>query len=395
LKHSRRLGLLLAYLLVSLAAGGYLISLFPSEAGDFLIQMTAGRVAELDGPTAVYDWELQSRRQAEIRGIRHDPDLLLPFNHPPILLPALRPLSRLSLDRAFRVWTYASVAFLLLAIWIMLLPLRRSGASVTLRLLVAATVLCFFPLVVSVFQGQDTSLLLVAIAAWWVLLGRERDVSAGFALAAALIRPQIALGLAIPFLFNRRRVFLGFAAGATAFTVYSLSLVGPSGAAALLQLVRETSLEGRFAMGGQRMPNLAGILHRLAGEADRTDPSLIAWAAWLVFLIGASIRFGTLRRRAGSVEAGVLLVGAVFLAPHIHMHDLAILSVAATGSVAWRHGHGWNDWDVPLLGLALTSLLLLAAWIGTGWWYTLFLAAAATVATLPPLTDLRRAELQR
>ena len=89
----------------------------------------------------------------------------------------------------------------------------------------------FFPTFSGLMNGQDDALLLLGAALCLAGLRSGRDVEAGLGLSLTTIRPQIALFLAIPFLFRRQKIFLGFAAGAAALGLLSLALVGLDGIA--------------------------------------------------------------------------------------------------------------------------------------------------------------------
>ena len=74
-------------------------------------------------------------------------------------------------------------------------------------------ILVFFPIAVALTQGQDTALLFLGASAFVVLLRADRDLAGRAVLSLTVIRPHIALGIALPFLFARRQVFLGFLVG--------------------------------------------------------------------------------------------------------------------------------------------------------------------------------------
>jgi len=386
---TRRTLLLVGYTLVALWVGVSLFRAFPNIAGDFLIQVTAGRVAELDGARSLYDLEVQSLRQAEIRGVAHDSDILLPFNHPPFLLPALRPLSTIDLNRAFAIWTIASFASFVLSIAIMTDPFRKHGASRGQLLLVGSTVLAFFPVWVALFQGQDTGLLVLGVAAWLLLFERGKDFQAGIALCGALIRPHMAIGLALPFLFARRRVLSGFVAGSLVLLGYAVLLTGPEFPKDLVMLIRETSLYQRFDVGSARMLNLKGTLSRLNNPPPSPVLEALSWSAWLVFLGIMSRCWSSLGDRVSVRQCSLLVAGTVFLVPHIHMHDAAICAVPAVGASARRFVVSRSDWDAPVMSLAVASLLLAIAWMNTGWVFSLVLGLAIAAIFWPLVRDFR------
>ncbi len=198
---------LLILVLLQLGVDAVLISQFPPAGRDFVIQLTAGRVSVLDGPGEVYDRETQTARQAEILGIEDDAVRLLPFNHPPLLLPVLGPLSRTSPETAYLIWTVVSLALFAAGTALLTWQLRDRPVSVTQAVSVRLGVLVFFPIAVALTQGQDTPLLFLGASLFVFLLRADRDLAAGAALSLTVIRPHIALGLALPFLFARRRVY--------------------------------------------------------------------------------------------------------------------------------------------------------------------------------------------
>lgn len=93
--------MLLILVLLQLGIDAALFLTFPTGGRDFVIQMTAGRVADLDGAHQLYEPEAQLKRQSEIRQSTSNTAPLLVFNHPPFLVDVLRPLSRLPYERAY------------------------------------------------------------------------------------------------------------------------------------------------------------------------------------------------------------------------------------------------------------------------------------------------------
>ena len=74
------------------------------------------------------------------------------------------------------------------------------------RMLFIAAFMLYYPTFISLLKGQDTAFLLLGGTLWVYGLLKEKDPLAGLGLAMLVIRPQIALVLAIPFIFKRRRV---------------------------------------------------------------------------------------------------------------------------------------------------------------------------------------------
>lgn len=384
---------LLALVCVQLGIAIVLLGSFPREKRDFLIQMTAGRVADLDGTGKLYDPERQILRQSEITGVEKDDNTLLPFNHPPILVPFLEPLSRTGAPLPFLLWTAVTVLLLLLSTRWLTSGLSVNGAS---HLEVAATwmaALTFFPVAVVIAQGQDTGLLLAGVAAWAVLIRSGRDFSAGLMLSLASIRPHFALGLAVPFLLARRRVAWGFLLGAGSLAAYSIGLVGVQGALDYLVLLRESSIGGSMLIAESRMPNLLGAIHRLGGGENRGAAAALAWLLWIGFVVAMSIRWRTRQSRVSPVDCGLLVAGTVFFVPHIHLHDLAVLMIPLVVVAGERIGAHRMDWNQPLLALSLASLLLALMSISSSPLFDICLSAVILLVVAPLIRDARSAPL--
>jgi hypothetical protein len=380
---------LLILVLLQLGLDAALISQFPAAGRDFIIQLTAGRVSALDGHRRVYDWEIQATRQAEILGVEENEVRLLPYNHPPLLLPVLGPLSRSSPRTAFLIWTLFSLGIFVAGIALLTRKLGGESVSVTQSMSVRIGLLVFFPIAVALTQGQDTALLFIGASAFVFLLRANRDLAAGTALSLTVIRPHIALGLALPFLFARRRVFAGFAAGSSVLLVYSLTLVGTDGAAQLFDLIRLTSLNDDLLIGRSRMPNLLGFLERSLNPESRAIPAAVAWTIWLLFVAVSCASWRVLGSRVSELHVGLLIAGTVVLVPHIHLHDVALLAITATICTLSRHRAGRSDWEAPAIALAVASLLLTIVSFSPAWLYDPLLLAALLLATAPLTLDIR------
>lgn len=373
--------LMLVAMQISVAVLAFLS--FPSDERDFLIQMTAGRVSDLDGSRVLYDPEIQLLRQNEIPSKALGEESLLPFNHPPLLLPLLRPLSRIPYHDAYYVWTAGSFFLLVLTTLLLTSDMRKGPSFSGLEAKAAPLAfLAFFPMVIVLVQGQDTGLLLLSLVAWVLLFDNGRDFAAGLALSLAAIRPHLALGLAVPFLFARRKVFFGFALGISILTLYSLSMVGLEGAADLLRLVRQTGVGDGLVIGQSHMPNLQGFLKRYSTTADAGTASGLPWLIWGVFVALTSFWW----RRSGPdvtrTHIGLLIIGTALLVPHIHVHDLAMIGIPPLLAATTRFSARRPDWDKPVAALAAASLFLTLMAVSPPPWFDLFLAAAVALITV-------------
>lgn len=384
------------FLLIALVAAQVCIAAlavlsFPTDERDFLIQVTAGRVSDLDGNGVLYDPGIQLRRQNEIPQKALGEDYLLPFNHPPLLLPFLRPLSRMSYRQAFTIWTIVSSILLILAASICTAEMRSVPGSSIERKVVPLAFLAFFPMAIILAQGQDTALLMLGLAGWLVLLDDGRDVAAGFALSLASIRPHIALGLSIPFLFARREVFAGFVAGALILTFYSIAMVGLDGAFGLVQMVRATGTGEGLVIGQSHMPNLQGFLTRhTVLDVHRAVSTGVSWSAWALFVALSVFWWLRSGSKVSVRDCGLLLLGTVLFVPHIHLHDVAIWAFPPVLSATKRLSADRADWDLPVVSLAGASLFLTLMAISPELLFDLWLASAVLLIAIPLIRDIEK-----
>jgi len=101
---------------------------------------------------------------------------------------------------------------------------------------------------------------------WLYGMVRGKNWAAGLGLAMTIIRPQITLILAVPFLFNRRKVWWWFAAVATLMTLFSIGLVGLSGAKDFINLMVISAGGQGYGLAEASMFDFTGMVLRLFRE---------------------------------------------------------------------------------------------------------------------------------
>jgi hypothetical protein len=353
---------------------------------DFLSQRTAGRVAELDGYRRLYDLERQIQRQSELLGIPADELEPLPFIHPPLLVPGLKYLSRLPERAALRMWGALTLILFGLAALVATSLWEPLGAT---KLELAGSrlmMLTFFPVGLVLAQGQSTALMVVGVAGCATCLARRRDLEAGLLLSLVAIRPHVALFVAVPFLFARRRVALGTLLGAAILITYSLLVVGFEGASDYIALLRETG-SGAIASSSQaRMPNLLGLLRRIGGPENALVTTRVAWISWLGGLLGFCAWWRSLRDRVGPGHVAALVAGSVLLAPHMHLHDLAVLSLLPITAAYLLLLRSSQQWQRPVLLMALSSIGIGLATVVPGPLFDAVLVLALAAIIFPLLS---------
>lgn len=291
-----------------------------------------------------YDLEAQCRIQLPIRGVP-----CLPFAHPPILLPLISLVSNENFESSYFRWKL--LLFFITALCIITLyQLARNWALSFQSVL-------FLPVIIAISLGQDTPFILLAVLLWALFLSRNRDLLAGLALSLAVLKPQIAILLAVPMLFSRPRAFAGFCIGATALLVYSVALVGAPGFRGLLEIVTLMSQTEGFGVNPRNMLNATALLVRAGLSAS--------WS-WVILGLGLIAVSVVWKKKGTSLnELGPGIIVALFCAPHLHFHDLSLLIVSLI--------------LLPKLSIMLCSVFLLVAYaLGLHQWagYALMLGLA-------------------
>lgn len=314
----------------------------PKES-DFPAFYSAARIWQ-DGDNP-YDLEAQCNRQVPIRG-----EPCLPFAHPPILLPLISLISTDDFVGSYHRWTIV----LLIVALICVLPFYKIAGDWK----AAVQSILFLPVVISLALGQDTAFILLGVLLWIWLLLEGKDFWAGLALSLAVVKPQIAVLLGIPLLFARPKAFAGFCAGGAVLTLFSFLLVGVEGFSGLLNIVRVMSQGHGFGVNPQHMISVTGLLVRAGLSASWS------WVFLALALVGISalwLKFGITRQ-----TISVAIVVALFCAPHLHLHDLSLLSapilflhplapVGASAFLAAAYAFGLHQWAAYLL---FTSVLI-------------------------------------
>ncbi len=314
-------------------------------AADFLPFYAAGRIANTAGFASVYDWEAQRQAENDIlnetirqmlvsKGQPVTPEdfgppiqttEVNPFPHPPFIVPVLMLLARLDYLPAFGIWSALMCVIFLLsaALLVKLVPQARGRDRWVLFLGTAL----FFPAFFSIINGQDTAILLLGASVWVYALLQERAALSGLGLALTLIRPHMAVMMALPFLFKRRRVWWWFCAGAGLLVLISVLLLGRTGIENFLRILATSANgEGNKFFNEELMVNLIGFLRRTFPAMQAAIVRLIGWIGFAlatVYLCVAWVMNAEIKER----QIGLAVIITIIGVPHIHYHDLALLLI--------------------------------------------------------------------
>ena len=291
---------------------------------DFDTYVAAAQVGIEDGWSNIYDQARVAVEQQElVPGSR-----VQPFFSPPTVALVVAPLAMFPPSLGYVVWAaFGLISFAT--------ALAVSGISRGIGRWVAVVgALGPWWVMHSVNVGQVVPLVAAGMVAGWRLLRDRRDVLAGVALAAMLLKPNTALLVPLALLFaTRYRALAAWLVTTAAVAVVATAFIGPDGVASYVVQMR-----GPWPTGGDNV-----TLH---GAFDATDMSAIALRTLIVAAVmGASFRL----RESPGLVIPLAIVGSLLISPYLHGSDLCMLAAA-----------GWMIWEErPSFSM---RLLLAAAW---------------------------------
>jgi hypothetical protein len=359
----------------------------PIKGPDFLQFYTMGALARAGEVAALYDFDAFHRAQAALVP-ESEPELYPPV-YPPHTALVFSPFRRLPYRPALFAWTLITIALFAVIVrsaW------RPVAASLPDARLVAAAAAAFPPFWYLVLYGQATILVVAAFWAGWMALERRQPFYAGMAFGLLLIKPQLALPLAVVVLACGEWAMLAGAvasiASQVAVVALTLGLPAVEGYAAFVpsMLANAELLEPK--------PFLSHSLR----AATRPAPDWIGlpiWIALSAIVLACVVRVWKSPAPV-RVRVGMVIAAAVLVSPHLIVYDAAILALP----LIWFAAHvreGNTRINAAAFGsvvfwLFVTLLAPTAAAIGVQLsvaimlWLVVSIAggAGAAVAAMPP-----------
>ena len=311
---------------------------------DFFNFYAAAKLYVTNGGAAVYDIALQRQTELQITGQDPSRFIVLPYFHPPYYTLLIAPLAYFDYRHAY----YAMAAFNVLLAAALIVILVGTSLRVHGRgwLVASAMIAGFFPLFVTVLQGQSDLVVLVPLAGAYAAWARGRYGLAGALSALALAKPQLLL--LIPVLFIARRAWRALAAYAgvlAALGVFSIATFGVGPVFTYLNSV------GTWAVTG-RLPNTNELVYtdpavyslRNILEAVPGGGKFVAFVI-LVLLLALVALSLSWRPDKPRLDFALAIAASLVLSPHQNVHDLALLVIpgfaladlALAGLLRWPH----------------------------------------------------------
>lgn len=322
---------------------------------DFPSFYTGGWMLNHGEKARLYDTLRQRDIQREL-GLRPAPpneNGVSAFVHPPHYALLVSPLSRLPYRAAFLLNTFFTFGCVALALWILreklppdlALPTLKTRAG-TLLILLA---LFSSPVYFFVSAGQSSGLFLLLHTAILVSLSRRRDLSAGFFIAAGMLKPHLFLAL-IPLLALRRkwRVLAAAFAGIAMIAMLTFAVFGPQIVRQELRLLSSSLYQGEEARQAFQMFSWMPFWKLLLGfngfDSALGALSMLAIFGFLCVLWlpqkareysrdapaqDASARNESASRDDLPLRYAITVCGLCMMNPHLPVYDLSLLILPA------------------------------------------------------------------
>jgi hypothetical protein len=291
---------------------------------DFTIYYSAGTMVRQGLGHQLYDEAMQFKVQREFSPEVANRLAALPYNHPPFEAALFVPFTYVPYPWAFALWDLANLA-MLVSLPFLLRPHLPQLQNYPWPLWVLAN-LAFFPIFITLLQGQDAILLLFLYAVAFVCLKENRDVWAGGWLALGLFKPHLALPLIFLLLVQgRKRILAGFALVAAILVLVSIAIVGKQGMELYPRYV--IHLENTLARGAivpSDMPNLRGALSILfPTESHMASAVLVISLALLLFTVFECRKIHL--NNLFDLKFSLAALATVLVSYHALIYDLSVL----------------------------------------------------------------------
>ena len=309
---------------------------------DFFNFYAAAKLYVTNGGSAVYDLAMQ--RQVELQITGQDPSrfILLPYFHPPYYTLLIAPLAYLDYRHAYYVMAAVNVVLVVALIAILVKSsLRVHGRG---WLVASAMIGGFFPLFVTVLQGQSNLVVLVPLAGAYACWARGRYAMAGALSALALAKPQLLLLIPILFIARRAwRALVVFGGVVFALGVISVTGLGFGSVMTYLTTVGSWAVSGRIPSTGLVYTDPAA--YSLRALLDTIPGGQVLAPVILVLLLALAALSLSWRPDRPRLDFALAIAASLVLSPHQNVHDLALLVIpgfaladlALAGQLRWPH----------------------------------------------------------
>jgi len=292
---------------------------------DFLSIYSAGYIIRYDSPANMYNLKFQGQIQDMV--LKHNGQVgIIKFYHPPILAPLLGLVTTMDINESYLRWISILILFQLASIGLLIKVTKIFMWSRSDILIMLVSGLLFYPTYVGLIRGQDSTFLLLGICLWVVGLTTSEDRAAGLGLAMAMIRPQIALVLAIPFLIKRRRVWWWFLIWGFVLLILSYIFIGLNGIIGFGQAILLSSQDLILLL--EKYATFMGAIIRIFPGISNEEIYTIGYFGYLISILCLCYLWSK-SSNIGLKQMNLAILSSVLFTPYLNTHDLVILLVPA------------------------------------------------------------------
>ena len=311
--------ILIGVLLIEIVAA---FTLFPRidrdkiKTSDFLNFYAAATLVRQGKGPVLYRRETQDAVLEPLLGIK-SPQYFL---HPPFEAGMLAPLSYLSVEHAFVVWTLFSLGLM----GLLPLVLKDSVPLIARRPYLPLFGFAFYPVVIALGLGQDSVLILFALSFAYRLMTADKDFWSGMALAVAAVKFQyVVIFLFLLLCWRKFRIVAGCLLGCIFLAGVSILIVGAHGMVEYVAFVRDFNAHtGYGALKPALMVNLRGLLAGMALASAHA----VWWAGEALLLIaGVACARVVAVRSSNSLPFALFVALSLFISPYAYFPDMTIL----------------------------------------------------------------------
>lgn len=293
---------------------------------DFISFYTAGKILNRRAPERLYDLNVQYAIQREIAPHVPIRQGALPFVRPAFEAWMFAPFARLSYFTAFVLWNLLSCSCAIAALLILrqeIPELRNLSSS-----LMFVSGLSYFPVFLTLLQGQDSLLLLLIYVLAFRALRRNNPLTSGLILGLGSFKFPLLIPFLIPFVLRRKfRVLIGFVMTCVVLGAVSVATVGWSTATYYPRYLLTIDSLAPGVNRPEDMPNLRGLISVLLPVSR--EVRLVVLLSLTVLALGFAARQWSLRffdrSQCSSLGYALNVVTTVLVSFHCHIFDLSLL----------------------------------------------------------------------
>ena len=290
---------------------------------DFIGLYNFGRISQTKGVPYIYNIEEQKKVEEEIVGHSVTPIF---YTHLPFIAPLASALVDEDYVASFKRWVVVLLFLNAINVYLLVNMLEIQKFTRENLVILCLGAYLFDPTFSGLMNGQDTAILLLGAAIWVSGLFSKNDTLSGIGLSLTTVRPQVALFLAIPFFFRRRKIFWGFLIGSSILVAISFGLLGKEGVFRFIQSIRYIENTVWHESHALDMPTISGIIRRNFTISDPMPVKNLVWICYILGIAGFCLMWHK-STEISEMHIGLLSTVCIFLLPYAHYHDLILLLI--------------------------------------------------------------------